>query len=84
MNIDFHSDVSKQLQSLPRPVFAAALRAVIALASQPRPTGAVKLVGGKSDWRIRIGEYRIVYEVNDAAQTVTVFRVAHRRDVYGR
>jgi mRNA interferase RelE/StbE len=82
VNVEFHPDVFKQLQQLPRPVFAAALRAIVGLANQPRPAGAVKLVGGKNDWRVRIGEYRIVYEVDDQAQTVTVFRVAHRSDVY--
>lgn len=82
MNIEFHPDVFKQLQQLPRPVFTAALRAIVALAGQPRPPGVVKLAGSRSDWRIRIGEYRIVYSIDDATQTVTVFRVAHRGDVY--
>jgi mRNA interferase RelE/StbE len=84
VNVDFHPDVCKQLQQLPRPVFAAALRMIVGLANQPRPVGAVKLVGSKNDRRVRISEYRIVYEINDQAQTVTVFRVAHRREVYGR
>lgn len=82
MNIDFHADVFKQLQQLPRPVFAAVLRAIVALANEPRPSGCVKLAGSASDWRIRIGEYRIVYEINDKQGTVTVFNVAHRREVY--
>lgn len=82
MNIDFHPDVFKQLQQLPRPVFTAALKAIVALANEPRPVGCVKLAGSASDWRIRIGEYRIVYEVNDKQGTVTVFSVAHRREVY--
>ncbi len=82
MNIEFHPDVFKQLQQLPRPAFTAALRTIVSLTDQPRPVGAVKLAGGGNDWRIRIGEYRIVYEINDDAQTVTVFRVAHRREVY--
>jgi mRNA interferase RelE/StbE len=84
VNVDFHPDVCKQLQRLPRPVFAATLRVIVGWADQPRPAGAVKLVGGETDWRVRISEYRIVYEINDRAQTVTVFRVAHRREVYGR
>jgi mRNA interferase RelE/StbE len=82
VNVEFHPDVFKQLQQLPRSVFAAALRAIVALANNPRPVGAVKLVGGENDRRVRIGEYRIVYEVDDQAETVTVFRVAHRSDVY--
>ncbi|MBV1856324.1 type II toxin-antitoxin system RelE family toxin [Catellatospora tritici] len=43
---------------------------------------AVGLGGGGNDWRVRVSEYRIVYEIDDPTQTVTVMRVAHRRDVY--
>ncbi len=82
MNLEFHPDVYKQLQHLPRTVFAAALSAIIALMHDPRPAGVKKLVGGRSDWRIRIGEYRIVYEIDDATKTVTILGVAHRRDAY--
>jgi mRNA interferase RelE/StbE len=45
---------------------------------------AKKLHGYKDHWRIRIGDYRVVYTINDAARTVDVTRTAHRRDVYGR
>ncbi|MDN5747331.1 MAG: type II toxin-antitoxin system RelE/ParE family toxin [Pseudonocardia sp.] len=82
MRIEFHPDVYKQLQQLPRPVFAAALRSVVGLAHDPRPAGVRKLVGDRSAWRLRIGEYRIVYEIDDAARTITVMQVRHRRDVY--
>ena len=82
MKVDFHPDVFKQLQQLPRSVFAAALREIIGLVGQPRPAGAVKLAGGGSDWRVRIGDYRIVYEIDDKAETVTVYRVGHRSDMY--
>lgn len=82
MNVRFHPDVYKQLQGLPRTVFAAALEAIIELSRQPRPPGVKKLAGSRSDWRVRVGEYRIVYEIDDRAQTVTVMRVAHRRESY--
>jgi mRNA interferase RelE/StbE len=52
------------------------------LASEPRPPGCKKLKGGHNEWRIRIGDYRAVYEIDDAAKTVDVTRVAHRREVY--
>lgn len=48
----------------------------------PRPTGCKKLVGGDKQWRLRIGEYRVVYEIDDQAKTVDVTRMAHRREVY--
>jgi mRNA interferase RelE/StbE len=82
VRIEFHPDVFKQLQQLPRTTFAAALRQVIELTQQPRPPGAVKLAGGRNDWRIRIGDHRIVYEINDDADLVTVYRVAYRSEVY--
>ncbi|MGH3440337.1 MAG: type II toxin-antitoxin system RelE family toxin [Pseudonocardiaceae bacterium] len=82
MNLAFHPDVYKQLQQLPRTVFAAALSAIVALTHNPRPAGVKKLVGSRSDWRIRIGEYRIVYEIDDASKTVTILGVTHRRDAY--
>lgn len=83
MRIAFHPDVYKELQRLPRQIFPAVLNATIALLNDPRPAGVKKLTGSSSDWRIRIGEYRIIYEIDDTARTTTVLRVAHRRDAYG-
>lgn len=83
MIIRFHPDVYKQLQQLPRSAFPTVLDQILALAQEPRPAGCKKLVGaGGNDWRVRVGEYRIVYEIDDKAQAVTVMRVAHRREVY--
>ena len=72
MKIEFHPDTLKQLQELPRDAFEAALQAIIGLSKEPRPTGAKKLVGSHDDRRVRIGQYRIVYEIDDDAQTVTI------------
>lgn len=47
----------------------------------PRPTGSVKLAG-RDDFRIRVGDYRIVYGVDDAEDLVLIAKIAHRRDVY--
>jgi mRNA interferase RelE/StbE len=55
--------------------------AILALRADPRPTGCKKLAGGKG-WRIPIGDYRALYDIDDDAQTVTILRVRHRRDVY--
>jgi len=52
------------------------------LAAAPRPPGCRKLKGGDKEWRIRVGDYRIVCEIDDRARTVEVTRIAHRRDVY--
>ncbi|MGQ0775764.1 MAG: type II toxin-antitoxin system RelE family toxin [Pseudonocardiales bacterium] len=82
MKIEFHPDVYKELQRLPHQVFPAVLNAILALPQDPRPAGVKKLAGSSNDWRIRTGEYRIVYEIDDTAKTTTVLRVAHRRDAY--
>jgi mRNA-degrading endonuclease RelE of RelBE toxin-antitoxin system len=47
-----------------------------------RPPGCKKLKGGDNEWRIRVGDYRIVYEIDDRARTVDVTRIAHRREAY--
>jgi mRNA interferase RelE/StbE len=52
------------------------------LGEEPRPVGCKKLIGSKNRWRIRIGNYRILYEINDDLKTVEIFRIAHRKDVY--
>lgn len=57
---------------------------ILALAEQPRPPGAEKLTDAGELYRVRVGEYRIVYAVDDRRQVVTVARVRHRRDVYRR
>lgn len=52
------------------------------LAANPRPPGCVKLGGFANTWRVRVGEYRIVYEVYDNRLVVVVIRIGHRREVY--
>lgn len=82
MKVAFHPDVLKQLQRLPRDAFETALQTIIGLADSPRPAGAKRLVGGHNDWRVRFGQYRIVYQIDDAAAVVTIFTVAKRSDTY--
>ena len=54
------------------------------LATEPRPPAAIRLVGGSGEWRVRTGDYRVVYEINDDQLLVLVVRMAHRREVYDR
>jgi mRNA interferase RelE/StbE len=54
------------------------------LASDPRPSGCKKMQGGDREWRIRVGDYRVVYTVDDARLLVEVTRIRHRSDVYKR
>jgi len=56
--------------------------AIQALATNPRPAGCRKLAGGKQDWRIRVGDYRVIYEIADEIRVVHINCVRHRREVY--
>jgi len=58
------------------------ITAIRALAINPRPPGCRKLTGSKCDWRIRVRDYRIIYEIEDQARVVRINRVRHRREVY--
>ncbi len=55
---------------------------ILGLYDGPRPHNAKKLAGSESSWRIRIGDYRILYEVSDSSKVVRIYRIAHRKDVY--
>ena len=57
------------------------ISAITALSDNPRPSGAVRLVG-RSGWRVRIGNYRVLYQIDDKNRIVTIVSVSHRRDVY--
>ena len=72
----------KDLKRLSSEVRARVTPSILALATNPRPAGCRKLAGSKSDWRIRVGDYRVVYEIADEVRIVRVNRVRHRREVY--
>ena len=72
----------KELAELPSEIFIRVRDAIRTLGEEPRPSGCVKL-SDREGWRIRIGNYRIIYyEIDDAQQTLTVIHIGHRRDVY--
>lgn len=73
-----------QLRKLDGPALRRIQAAIELLAEQPRPSGAKKLVGGSGEWRVRTGDYRIVYEINDDVLRVLVIAVGHRREIYQR
>ncbi len=56
--------------------------AIEVLADNPRPPTATRLVGGYGEWRIRTGDYRIIYEIEDDRLLVLVLAVGHRREIY--
>jgi mRNA interferase RelE/StbE len=70
------------LRGLPVAVFRRIVPHLHALAEQPRPHGCRKITGAKNDWRIRVGDYRILYEIDDESKAVRVMRVRHRSEAY--
>ena len=72
----------KSIAKLPRKEQQRIRAAIELLADQPRPPGCVALSGEDSAYRVRVGDYRIVYEVIDTRLVIQVVRVGHRRDVY--
>lgn len=74
--------VERELERLPAEVSRNVIKHLQALTEDPRPVGCRKLVGSESDWRIRVGAYRVVYEIDDEAQAVRIMRVRHRTDAY--
>ncbi|MBW1683082.1 MAG: type II toxin-antitoxin system RelE/ParE family toxin [Deltaproteobacteria bacterium] len=72
----------RDLKRLPPDVFQRIIPFLKALSQDPKPAGCRKLVGSKNDWRIRVGDYRIIYEIDTKEKTVSVMRVRHRKDAY--
>jgi mRNA interferase RelE/StbE len=78
----FARSARKELQSLDPPVAIRILKSIEALVSSPRPAGARKLEGAADLWRIRVGEWRVVYRIVDKQRLVDIVAVRHRREAY--
>jgi len=72
----------RDLRRLPSAEFQRVIAAIKALAQDPRPAGCRKLAGSRRDWRIRTGDRRVLYEIDDKARAVRVMRIRHRREAY--
>ena len=72
----------REWRKLPHEIRTRINRTLLALEDTPRPHGVTKLSGGSDRWRVRVGDYRIIYRIDDAAREVTILRIAHRRQVY--
>jgi mRNA interferase RelE/StbE len=81
-SIVFARSARKELEKLPPQYHIRILEKIGALASAPRPTGSIKLKGDESLWRIRIGDYRVIYEIDDLRRVVDIAVIRHRKDVY--
>ena len=72
--------VERDLKRLPLREFNRITRAMKELAQDPRPSGSRKLVGSERDRRVRVGDYRVLYEIDDAGKVVRILHVRHRRE----
>ena len=73
---------SRDLKGLPPQVQERIAAAIDRRVEQPRPPKAKKLAGYDNEWRLRVGDYRVLYVIDDPLQRVTIARVAHRREAY--
>lgn len=80
--LEIKQSAQKELDSLDDTVFKRIDRKILALADTPRPAGCKKLKGFKDQWRIRVGDWRVLYTIDSETKTVTVMHVAHRREIY--
>lgn len=71
----------KALANLPAEEYQKIRNTIRGLAADPRPAGCLKLAG-RPGWRIRVGKYRVIYEIDDKSRGVTILDIGHRRDVY--
>ena len=72
----------RDLRRLPGVLFERVNERILSLRDKPRPHGVRKLAGALEGWRVRVGDHRILYQIDDEARTVTIVRVRHRREAY--
>lgn len=80
--VEIKPSAQKELESLPDHVLARVVHRLESLAHNPKPAGCKKLKGFKDQWRIRVGDWRVLYILDEASRLVSVTRIAHRRDAY--
>jgi len=81
-NVKLSPQAQKDLDGFSGKLLSRFEETILGLYDEPRPHNAKKLSGSGSKWRIRVGDYRVLYEIDDARKIVKVYRIAHRREVY--
>jgi len=82
--IEVSKSAGREIAALPKRDGRRVVSAIAALADDPRPRGVRKLIGAEDAYRVRVGDYRIIYQIADNVLTVFVVRVRDRKDVYRR
>ena len=78
----FKRSAEKELRKIPSPYLAKIVEKIGALSHNPRPLGVQMLKGEERHFRLRQGDYRIIYEADDSRQEITIVKIGHRREVY--
>jgi mRNA interferase RelE/StbE len=81
-SLQWRASTKKDLRRLPRDDISRIVAVAATLADEPQPHGSEKLTGSERTYRIRVGDYRIIYELLRDANIVEIQRVRHRKDVY--
>jgi mRNA interferase RelE/StbE len=81
-SVEWKRSAAKELKNLPRDIVLRILGAVEGLSGEPYPAGVKKLVGAEHTYRVRVGDYRIVYSIWSSKLLIEIVRVGHRKDVY--
>jgi mRNA interferase RelE/StbE len=80
--INLTSSARKEIRNLEKPVASRVAAAIDALIAAPHPPGCRKLEGEDDSWRVRVGDYRIIYTIDDRAAAIWIIAVRHRSDAY--
>jgi len=80
--IVFARSARKELQALDHAIATRIIKRIEALAMEPRPSGVKKLEGAPDLWRIRVGDWRVVYRISDRERLIDIIAVRHRREAY--
>ncbi|TAN43519.1 MAG: type II toxin-antitoxin system RelE/ParE family toxin [Nitrospirae bacterium] len=80
LHIERHAE--KDLNKLEKSLFIQIVQKIKELASNPHPQGSKKITGSQNDWRLCVGDYRILYEIDNKEKMIIIMRVKHRREAY--
>ena len=80
--VSITSRAERDIRKLDKPIKNRIVKAVLALESNPRPTGCLKVQSEEGVWRLRVGDWRVGYPVDDAVNEVVVVRIGHRSEFY--
>jgi mRNA interferase RelE/StbE len=79
--VNYHRDLEKEIRRLPKPHIRRILEAIESLSNDPHPSGSKK-IQGHDLWRVQVGVYRIIYQIDDENQIVNTYRIGHRKGIY--